>query len=88
MKQYGASYVYQTQPSNQVTYIQTASSLYSAILAIMLHPEVQARAQAEIDSVVGTERLPTLQDRDQLPYVVAVVKEALRWFPPAPEGGL
>jgi cytochrome P450 len=53
---------------------------------MMLFPEVQARAQAEIDSVVGPERLPTLDDRDQLPYVCAMVKEVLRWAPPAPEG--
>lgn len=53
---------------------------------MMLYPEVQARAQAELDSVVGSERLPSLKDRDQLPYIRALVKEALRWTPPAPEG--
>jgi len=63
----------------------TVSGVYGAVLALMLYPEVQARAQAELDSVVGTGRLPTLQDRSELPYTVAVVKEALRWMPPTPE---
>lgn len=64
----------------------TATGIYNAILAMMLYPEVQAQAQAEIDSVVGSEKLPSLQDRDRLPYVMAVVKESLRWSPPIPEG--
>ena len=51
-----------------------------------LHPEAQAKAQAEIDSVIGTDRLPTLADRDQLPYVEALVKEVFRWNPVAPQG--
>jgi len=67
-------------------YETTVIGVYSAVLALMLYPEVQARAQAELDSVVGSDRLATLRDRDELPYVVAIVKEALRWMPPAPEG--
>jgi cytochrome P450 len=49
-------------------------------------PEVQKRAQEEIDRVVGTDRLPTVADRENLPYVDAVVKEVLRWHPVAPMG--
>ncbi|OJT05250.1 O-methylsterigmatocystin oxidoreductase [Trametes pubescens] len=56
------------------------------LLAIALHPEVQARAQEEIDRVVGTHRLPDFADRDRLPYVTAIMKEILRWHPPAPTG--
>ena len=40
---------------------------------------MQARAQAELDSVVGRERLPSFDDRADLPYVSAVCKEVLRW---------
>lgn len=43
-----------------------------------LHPDVQANAQAEIDSVIGNDRLPTLSDRPDLPYVEALVKELIR----------
>lgn len=51
-----------------------------------LYPEVQRKAQEEIDQVVGQDRLPNLSDRDNLPYVDALVKEALRWHPVAPMG--
>ncbi|EIN08237.1 cytochrome P450 [Punctularia strigosozonata HHB-11173 SS5] len=59
---------------------------YSFYLAMTLNPEIQKRAQAEIDAVVGTDRLPTLADRDHLPYVDALVKEVFRWNPVAPQG--
>lgn len=51
-----------------------------------LYPEVQRKAQEEIDRVVGTGRLPNFEDRENLPYVDAVVKEALRWHPVTPIG--
>jgi cytochrome P450 len=44
-------------------------------LAMALHPAVQAKAQREIDEVVGGDRLPTFADREDLPYVEAIVKE-------------
>ena len=44
-----------------------------------LHPEVQKKAQAEIDAVVGLNRLPDFHDRPSLPYINAVVKESSRW---------
>lgn len=37
-------------------------------MAMLLHPEALHKAQKEIDSVVGTERLPTITDRSSLPY--------------------
>lgn len=49
-------------------------------------PEAQRKAQEEIDRVVGTARLPTFNDRANLPYVDALVKEVLRWHPVAPMG--
>jgi len=59
---------------------------YSFFLAMLLFPEVQKKAQDEIDSVVGSGRLPTFADRPYLPYVNAVVSEALRWHSVAPLG--
>lgn len=47
---------------------------------------MQQKAQAEIDSVIGTNRLPSTTDRDNLPYVNAIVKEALRWHTVTPLG--
>lgn len=53
-----------------------------------LYPEVQKKAQAEIDAVVGSDRLPNFEDRSSLPYINAVVKESLRWHVAAPLGTL
>ena len=55
---------------------------------MVLYPDVQARAQAEIDAVIGQglQRLPHWEDRSSLPYVEAVVKETLRWHPAVPLG--
>ena len=44
-----------------------------------LYPEVQKKAQAEIDAVVGPNRLPDFHDRPSLPFINAVVKESSRW---------
>ena len=60
----------------------------SFVAAMALYPEVQERARAEVDSVVGRDRLPTVEDVPHLHYVNAVVKEVLRWAPVAPMGML
>ncbi len=49
-------------------------------------PEAQRRAQAELDAVVGRDRLPTFSDAPHLPYIHAIVKETLRWRPVTPLG--
>jgi len=62
----------------------TASPVQAFILAMVMYPEVQQKAQAEIDAVIGNERLPDFNDRNLLAYVNAVVKEVTRWQPAAP----
>ncbi|KAG1788575.1 cytochrome P450 [Suillus plorans] len=86
----------------------TANSMYSAsidttittlshfILAMVQHPHVLQRAQAELDGVLGSRgdglgssqsvanRLPTFEDRARLPYCDAVFTETLRWGVPVP----
>lgn len=62
----------------------TSATLAAFILAMILHPDVFAKAQAEIDGVVGSERLPDFHDRNSLPYVECVVKEVYRWHCPVP----
>ncbi|KAJ5925569.1 hypothetical protein N7454_008208 [Penicillium verhagenii] len=62
------------------------SSVGAFFLAMALRPEVQNKARDEIDRVIGTGRLPTLADREQLPYVNAVVKEVFRWHTVVPMG--
>ena len=55
-------------------------------LAMLAYPEVQKRAQDELDAVVGRTRVPTFADLPHLPYIRAMVKEALRWRPVDPVG--
>ncbi|KAI0295325.1 CyP450 monooxygenase [Multifurca ochricompacta] len=64
----------------------TMSSLSTFVLAMILYPEVQRKAQAEVDSVTRGSRLPDFSDFDELPYVNAILKEVLRWHPVAPLG--
>ncbi|KAF9264353.1 cytochrome P450 [Marasmius fiardii PR-910] len=62
----------------------TVSYLLSFILTMVLHPKIQARAQKELDGVTGFARLPDFSDRDNLPYIDAILAEVLRWNPVAP----
>ncbi|KAG2069074.1 cytochrome P450 [Suillus decipiens] len=68
------------------SYETTTSTLMAFALAMVFYPDVQRRAQAEIDSVIGKDRLPTFEDRASLPYVESVLRETLRWQPVAPLG--
>ncbi|KAF8550634.1 cytochrome P450 [Imleria badia] len=59
---------------------ELAPSMLSAFFhAMTMYPEILKKAQTEVDAVVGNERLPTMKDRDALPYVNAVCTELLRW---------
>lgn len=51
-----------------------------------MFPEAQRKAQAELDAVVGPDRLPDFADQKSLPYVSALMKEVLRWHVVAPIG--
>ncbi|KAJ3921183.1 cytochrome P450 1 [Lentinula edodes] len=44
------------------------------------------KGQEEIDSVIGKNRLPNLEDRRSLPYVEAIYREVMRLHPPLPLG--
>ncbi|KAI9448684.1 cytochrome P450 [Lactarius psammicola] len=64
----------------------TVSSMSALFFALTLYPEVQKRAQAELDSVVSRDRLPTYDDKPHLPYIEAISKELLRWHMVIPLG--
>ncbi|GAB1520150.1 hypothetical protein RhiTH_003223 [Rhizoctonia solani] len=64
----------------------SASALVTFVLAMILFPDTQAKAQQEIDSITGKNRLPTLKDRSGLPYVERLTSEVLRWQPVSPLG--
>ncbi|KAH9856113.1 cytochrome P450 [Lenzites betulinus] len=64
----------------------TVTAVKTFVLAMVLHPDVYRKAQAEIDSVVGSDRLPDFEDKDSLPYLDAVLREVFRWNAPVPLG--
>ncbi|KAH9850081.1 cytochrome P450 [Lenzites betulinus] len=65
----------------------TVSAINTFFLAMTIHPEVQKKAHAEIEAVIGSDRLPTAEDRENLPYIQAVFLEVLRWNNVAPLTG-
>ena len=68
------------------TIMKTVSSMVSLFLVLTLFPQVQRRAQSELDIVVGRDRLPTFDDRPRLPYIEALCKELMRWQMVTPIG--
>ncbi|KAJ5806280.1 Cytochrome P450 [Penicillium pulvis] len=65
----------------------TASTLCTAILMLVINPQIQAIAHAELDHVIGSTRLPAFTDEDNLPYIKALCQETLRIRPVAVLGG-
>jgi cytochrome P450 len=66
--------------------MKAVSAMCSFFLALVLFPQVQRRAQAELDVVVGRDQLPTFDDRPRLPYIEALCKELMRWQMVTPIG--
>lgn len=63
----------------------TSSSIILAFLHAMIKfPQVQRKAQHEIDSIIGEDRSPLWSDYARLPYVGQIVKETMRWRPVTP----
>jgi len=85
-----AASVKRIQAAATVIYIAgaetTSSTLAFFFLAMVLYPECQKKAQDEIDSVIGSDRLPDFYDRESLPYIECVLQETLRWNQAAPAG--
>ncbi|TRY77256.1 hypothetical protein TCAL_17372 [Tigriopus californicus] len=57
----------------------TSVTLKWALRFLALNPHVQAKAQAEIQQVVGNNRMVDLEDRPNLPYVQAMIHEIIRF---------
>ncbi|CAE6464362.1 unnamed protein product [Rhizoctonia solani] len=64
----------------------TTALLNSFIFAMCIRPEIAAKIQAEIDTQIGRDRIPTLHDRSVLPYTDAVLQEVIRYYPVFPLG--
>ncbi|KAF9533273.1 cytochrome P450 [Crepidotus variabilis] len=64
----------------------SVSSVETFFFAMAKLPDIQKKAQEEIDRVVGFDRLPTFEDRPLMPYCEALLREVLRWRPVTPIG--
>lgn len=63
--------------------VETTASIMQWFSALIpAHPDIQKRAQEELDRVVGRDRLPTIEDEKNLPYCHAIVKEIERCHNP------
>jgi cytochrome P450 len=84
------------EPAQEDMIMWTAHALYSGgtdtsviaiesfFLLMTMFPDVQRKAKAELDAVVGSDRLPRAADQPLMPFLTAVGKEVLRWHPVAP----
>ncbi|KAF9554890.1 cytochrome P450 [Agrocybe pediades] len=64
--------------------ITTTASMTTFFYLMSKHRDIQRKAQAELDEVIGTKRLPTYEDRPNLPYIEAVYRELMRLGAPLP----
>ncbi|KAF5318738.1 hypothetical protein D9619_011047 [Psilocybe cf. subviscida] len=63
--------------------VETTASIMQWFSALIpAYPEIQAKAHAELDRVVGRDRLPTVEDEKSLPYIHAIIKEVERCHNP------
>ena len=53
----------------------SASFLQTFVLALLSYPECQKQIQTEMDTVIGSARMPNLADYEQLPYLQAFISE-------------
>ncbi|KAF8553325.1 cytochrome P450 [Imleria badia] len=72
----GTAFLAASETSNSV--------LMTFFLMMVMNPAVQERAQAQIDAILGQDRLPTIDDRPSLPFIDAIFRETLRYSPVAP----
>jgi len=64
----------------------TATTLEWLFYILANYPETQQKLHEELDREVGPNRLPTYEEKDNLPYTNAVILELMRWKHFAPFG--
>ena len=60
---------------------QVAAALHTFFLAMLLYPDIQARARRELETALGADHLPSFEDFGSVPYIDALIRELLRWRP-------
>ncbi|PQE29333.1 cytochrome p450 protein [Rutstroemia sp. NJR-2017a WRK4] len=53
----------------------TSATIIMFVLSMTLNPHVQEKAWRELDTLVGRDRLPTLNDRERMPYLEHMLQE-------------
>ena len=76
--------IYLTPIADAPSSSQTVCTFLNFVLAVLDHPNILKRAQAELDSVLKPSQWPDFDDEERLPYVTAVVKETMRYMPVTP----
>ncbi|KAI0469314.1 cytochrome P450 2D18 [Xylaria cf. heliscus] len=61
-----------------------AAIILTLFQAMAMNPHTQEEAHRQIDSAIDDTKMPSWADYERLPYVAMLVKELLRWRPPAP----
>ncbi|KAF9483583.1 cytochrome P450 [Pholiota conissans] len=64
----------------------TTATLSTFVIAMAMYPDVQKKAQDELDRVIGQDRLVNFDDENSLPYIQAICREVFRWRPVLPLG--
>ncbi|KAJ5199950.1 hypothetical protein N7491_009252 [Penicillium cf. griseofulvum] len=64
----------------------TDSLLWFVVACVTQDQGFVSKAHEELDAVVGHGRLPVLDDKQNMPYITAIVEEIFRWRPVGPEG--
>ena len=64
----------------------SASTIQIFLLHMLCFPEHRKKAQEELDRVVGPDRMPSWEDEERLPYLMACIKESIRLQPAATIG--
>lgn len=71
-------------PHYETFHAKNMSTILTFVLAMILYPSVQKKAQEELDRVVGSLRLPMMADMESMPYLRGAITEAMRWQPAIP----